>query len=272
MSGPPVAARLVHPWVRPPAPRWVSWQGWPGFAPFRARSGDRTSTPSDHADTAGTADTADDRDDAHAPHRQERGPRGSGGRTRRHDGTTDGRLSGGGGLTAVLAVGTLGSTPVSATTTPGAPAMPRGADARQGHRAGLPVALGAGLRRPDPGGSARVQAQDGGTDQRFNVPTPPGSTLLWGDWNRDGAFTPAVFTNGHWVVYDAMIGLAPTPSREFDFGMAGDKPVAGDFNKDGRTDVGVVRGNLWLLRSFPSAGPTWRRIRLRLGHRPARHR
>ena len=42
--------------------------------------------------------------------------------------------------------------------------------------------------------------------------------------------------------------------------MAGDKPVVGDFNRDGRTDVGVVRGNVWLLRSFPSAGATWRRF------------
>ncbi len=180
----------------------------------------------------------------------------------RHDGTTARRTVGSGvavALTAVLAVGTLGSTPVSATTTPGAPAMPAALKPGKVTAPVFPMRSVPAFAGPTRA-AARVKAQDGGTDQRFNVPTPPGSTLLWGDWNRDGAFTPAVFTNGHWVVYDAMIGLAPTPSRQFDFGMAGDKPVAGDFNKDGRTDVGVVRGNLWLLRSFPSAGPTWRRI------------
>ena len=42
-----------------------------------------------------------------------------------------------------------------------------------------------------------------------------------------------------------MVGSTPVPSREFDFGMAGDKPVGqGDFNRDGRTDVGVVRGGV----------------------------
>jgi hypothetical protein len=42
--------------------------------------------------------------------------------------------------------------------------------------------------------------------------------------------------------------------------MAGDKPIVGDFNRDGRTDVGVVRRGAWLLRGFPSAGSTWRRF------------
>ena len=104
------------------------------------------------------------------------------------------------------------------------------------------------------------------------MPTPPGSTLLWGDWNRDGAYTPAVFTNGHWVIYDAMVGATPVPSREFDFGMAGDKPVVGDFNRDGRTDVGVVRGGVWLLRGFPSAGLHLAPVRVRPPDRHSGHR
>ncbi len=95
-----------------------------------------------------------------------------------------------------------------------------------------------------------------GTDTRFEIATPAGSTMLWGDWNRDGAYTPAIYTAGHWVLYDAMLGTQPVPSAEFDYGSTGDKPVVGDFNGDGRTDIGVVRGNVWLLREFPAAGPT----------------
>jgi hypothetical protein len=159
---------------------------------------------------------------------------------------------------AALTAGALAGVPAAAdTTTPGAPAMPPALNP------GSDTAPVAALRTvPGFAGPSHVEVRlrpwSGRTDRRFNVPTPPGSVLLWGDWNRDGAYTPAVFTNGHWVVYDTMIGDAPVVTREFDYGMAGDRPVVGDFNRDGRTDVGVVRGNQWLLRKFPSAGPTWR--------------
>ena len=168
-----------------------------------------------------------------------------------------------GGLGALicgaLALGGLGGPAAAATTTPGAPAMP--AELRPGSVTApvfpmRDVPAFAGPTHVE----ARTRAWNGRTDQRYRVPTPPGSVLLWGDWDRDGAFTPAVYTNGHWVIYDAMIGPSPTPAREFDYGAPGDKPIAGDFNRDGRTDVGVVRGNVWLLRSAPTAGATWRRF------------
>jgi hypothetical protein len=154
-----------------------------------------------------------------------------------------------------------GPSPVSLadTVTPGAPPMPAALSPGKVTAPVFPL-------RSVPAYSvttsvaARVKPYSGGLDKRYRVPTPAGSTLLWGDWNRDGAYTPAVFTNGHWVVYDAMIGQTPLPAREFDFGMLGDKPVVGDWNRDGRTDVGVVRGNTWLLRNRPDAGGTWRRI------------
>jgi len=162
-------------------------------------------------------------------------------------------------LAAALAGGTLGGSPSTAATTPGAPPMPAALKPGTETAPVFPMRTVPGFAGPTHA-DARVREGDGGTDQRFNVPTPAGSTLLWGDWNRDGAVTPIVFTSGHWVVYDAIVGPTPTPSREFDYGMLGDKPVVGDFNRDGRTDVGVVRGNVWLLRSFPSAGATWRRF------------
>ena len=116
-----------------------------------------------------------------------------------------------GSVATTLAVGTLGSTPVVAATTPGAPAMPTALTPGTETAPVFPLRSVPAFAGPTHA-EARVRAADGGTDQRFNVPTPAGSTLLWGDWNRDGAFTPAVFTSGHWVVYDAMIGSAPVPS------------------------------------------------------------
>ncbi|HEX7187930.1 MAG TPA: VCBS repeat-containing protein [Actinomycetes bacterium] len=163
-------------------------------------------------------------------------------------------------LVPVLGAALLAAGPAdAATVTPGAPEMPGALSPGKATAPLFPV-------RSVPGYAAatnigvRVKPFTGRMDKRFRVPTPAGSTLLWGDWNRDGAYTPAVFTNGHWVVYDAMIGYAPVPSREFDFGMTGDKPVVGDWNQDGRTDIGVVRKNVWLLRNRPDAGATWRRV------------
>ena len=162
-------------------------------------------------------------------------------------------------LVTALAAGVLATGPAQAAATPGAPPMPV---ALKPGAVTTPVFPLRSVPAYSVSGAVatRIRPGDGYAEKRYQVPTPAGSALLWGDWNRDGAFTPAVFTNGHWVVYDAMIGPEPMPSREFDFGMLGDKPVVGDWDRDGQTDIGVVRGNLWLLRSSPDAGPTWRRI------------
>src|SRR6478735_7207408 len=162
-------------------------------------------------------------------------------------------------LAAGLAAGALGGPAAAVETTPGAAPLPPALTPGRTTTPLYPMRTVPGYAGPTHV-ETRVRAWSGGTDQRFNVPTPAGSQLFWGDWNRDGAFTPAVYTSGHWVVYDSMIGDAPVVTREFDYGARGDRPVVGDFNKDGRTDVGVVRGNRWLLRSYPSAGATWRQF------------
>lgn len=111
----------------------------------------------------------------------------------------------------------------------------------------------------------RVRAGNGGVDVSYEIPTPAGSTAVMGDWDGNGTTSPAVFTNGHWLVYNAVIGNSPQPSRQLDFGMAGDRPIAGDWNGDGKTDIGIVRGNLWYLSlgTAPAGAPgisqrTWR--------------
>ena len=115
-------------------------------------------------------------------------------------------------LAAALAGGTLGGERRGGRDDPGRPGDARPLSAGQRRPRRCSRCDRARLRRRRRTSDARVRDGDGGTDQRFNVPTPPGSTLLWGDWNRDGAVTPVVFTNGHWVIYDAMVGPAPVPS------------------------------------------------------------
>lgn len=162
--------------------------------------------------------------------------------------------------TLVVAGSTVGTSAVAADrVTPGAPPLPRKLEPGSVTAPLYPLRSVPGYATPG-AASVRVTAGDGGLDKRYAVATPVGSTLLWGDWNRDGAYTPAIFTNGHWVVYDAMIGPSPVPSREFDYGLPGDRPIAGDFNRDGRTDVGVVRGNVWMVRNAPDAGAPWRKF------------
>jgi hypothetical protein len=161
-------------------------------------------------------------------------------------------------LTPGLLVSLLAGGPAQAVTLPPAPAMPPALSPGTETAPVFPLRSVPGYAWTTAVG-ARTKAGNGGLDKRFGIPTPAGSTLLWGDWDRDGAHTPAVFTGGHWVVYDAVVGQTPVPSREFDYGAPGDIPVAGDWNRDGRTDVGVVRGNVWLLRNAPDAGTTWKR-------------
>jgi hypothetical protein len=64
---------------------------------------------------------------------------------------------------------------------------------------------------------------------------------------------PAVFRNGTWFLRPA---LSSGPSVSFGFGLAGDLPVAGDWDGDGRDTPGVVRGANWFIRNANSSGPS----------------
>jgi hypothetical protein len=75
-----------------------------------------------------------------------------------------------------------------------------------------------------------------------------------GDWNGAGKELPGVFntTTGIWKldtrgVYDAQGN--PVYDTWLQFGIAGDKPIVGDWNGDGRDDVGVYRDGVWYLDS-----------------------
>jgi hypothetical protein len=80
-----------------------------------------------------------------------------------------------------------------------------------------------------------------------------------GDWDGDGAATPATFRDGHWAIFSSIVGR-PRPARVFDYGREFDTAVAGDWDGDGRDEIGVRRGRVWLLRLEASAGAPWSRF------------
>ena len=104
---------------------------------------------------------------------------------------------------------------------------------------------------------------------------PVGGTRLMGDWDGDGAETPATFAAGVWQLSSHVVRPSGTPPTVA-FGQAGDHPVTGDWNGDGLTDLGVVRGNEWLLTlapvpttADPSAPVVWRDLTFgQVGARP----
>ena len=75
------------------------------------------------------------------------------------------------------------------------------------------------------------------------------------------ATTIGVFRKGVWYLDTNGNGLWETCQQSggadfcVSFGQAGDVPVVGDWNGDGRTEIGVKRGNLWYL-DYDGSG-TW---------------
>ena len=119
---------------------------------------------------------------------------------------------------------------------------------------------------------ARTMLGSGRTDTRLSIASS--GTVLWGDWTGNDVETPAVFRKGVWSLYDSFIGpqAKVKPFVRLRYGTSGDAPVTGDWNGDGRTDLGVLRGRTWYL-AVPDyttgAASTWRAFALgRRGAQP----
>ncbi len=114
--------------------------------------------------------------------------------------------------------------------------------------------------------SARVERASGRVDTVFQVATPVGSAPLSGDWDGDGASTPATFTGGSWTLWNTAVGRAPTPATTITgFGATGDQAVTGDWNGDGRTDIGVYRDGVFTLGVLSVQSQLGRRDHLHFG-------
>ena len=148
---------------------------------------------------------------------------------------------------------------------PAVPAAAAGTGVSARGAAGLPLAdLAPQGARASPAYSAgtlssRLRPGNGPVDATFRVKRPVGGQVLLGDWDGDGAATPATFLAGRWVIYDSIVGW-PKPTRSFDYGRASDVAVSGDWDGDGRDGIGVRRAGEWHLLREARSGRTWRRF------------
>jgi hypothetical protein len=90
-------------------------------------------------------------------------------------------------------------------------------------------------------------------DQVFAFGGIPGDIPISGDWNGDGSTTVGIYrsSNGLFILdYDGDTVLTAA-DKVFNLGigtLAGDIPVVGDWNGDGKTKAGLLRqGFLWIL-------------------------
>jgi hypothetical protein len=94
-----------------------------------------------------------------------------------------------------------------------------------------------------------------GVDQTFAFGGVPGDQPVVGDWNGDGRSKLGLFRQGFfWILdyngngsIDNVNGVGGDKAFAFG-GIAGDVPVVGDWNGDGKSKVGVFRsGFFWVL-------------------------
>ncbi len=75
-----------------------------------------------------------------------------------------------------------------------------------------------------------------------------GDLAVVGDWNGDGIDTPGVFrpSTGQWLLTNSpnVNNSSPAADLSFFFGIAGDVPLAGDWNGDGIDTIGVYRPSI----------------------------
>jgi hypothetical protein len=88
------------------------------------------------------------------------------------------------------------------------------------------------------------------TDRQYNFGLS-GDTPVSGDWNSDGKTEIGVFRNSTHLFYLDYNGNGvwngASVDRQYNFGLSGDIPVFGDWNLDGRTEIGVFRPSTHLF-------------------------
>lgn len=109
-----------------------------------------------------------------------------------------------------------------------------------------------GFYRPSTGVWAlRFNNAPGPADLGVSFGGNPGDLAVAGDWDGDGRTDLGVFNNGTFTLallkttvvcgFSCIVTTVTEPFSTFTFGQGGDKPIAGDWDGDGRDEVGVFR-------------------------------
>ena len=100
-----------------------------------------------------------------------------------------------------------------------------------------------------------------GSDRSFFYGNPRDIPLL-GDWNCDGVDTPGMFRPGNGFFYltnaNPPNGGVAVAEISFFFGIAGDRPIAGDWDGDGCDTVGIYRKDKVFLSDKLATGNAYR--------------
>jgi len=98
------------------------------------------------------------------------------------------------------------------------------------------------------------------TDRAYNMGLT-GDTPVAGDWNKDGRTEIGVFRPSTHMFYLDYNGDGTWNSasidRAYNMGLTGDIPVAGDWNQDGRTNIGVFRPSTHMFYLDYNGDGTW---------------
>ena len=90
-----------------------------------------------------------------------------------------------------------------------------------------------------------------GVDRFIGLGGLPGDVPVVGDWNGDGRTKVGIYRNGFWLLDTNGNGQWDGPAGGDQFigfgGNAGEQPVVGDWNGDGRTKVGFLYNGTWVL-------------------------
>jgi len=97
-------------------------------------------------------------------------------------------------------------------------------------------------------------------DRQYNFGIS-GDIPIAGDWNSDGKTEIGVFRNSTHLFYLDYDGNGAwngaVTDRSYNFGISGDIPVSGDWNIDGRTEIGVFRPSTHLFYLDYNGNGVW---------------
>ena len=95
----------------------------------------------------------------------------------------------------------------------------------------------------------------GNSRTRMKMPVTDGRPLM-ADWNGDGVSTPGVFAAGQWLITNAAVGRS-TWEGLASLGAAGDIPLTGNRDDDGKADIATFNDGIWTWRDSTGGQETY---------------